>query len=145
MGFAGAAPAAPQGVAVANQMTFQDSTGRGSNDRLLLFSMLGVVGMTLLAFLFSYMNRPAASTVPPPAPVVVEQAPRPNGGPGAEPVQTQALPPQPDPAPVQQVAEMPPPTYIPAPAVQPTLQPNPGQRFGGNRKLGIAMEGTSPQ
>lgn len=147
LGFAGAAPAAapaPHGVAVANQMTFQDSSG-GSNDRLLMYSMLGVVGMTLLAFLFSFMNRPAPEKATPvPAPIVVEQAPRPEGGSGASPVAPMPQAPAPTPVP-QQVAELPPPTYTPAPAVQPPAQTYTGQRFGGNRKLGIALEGTNPQ
>lgn len=64
-------------MAVADRMTFQQDSDSSRNDRLLMFSMLGVVVMTALAFMFSYFSRDRSVKAEPAPPAVIIEQPSP--------------------------------------------------------------------
>jgi hypothetical protein len=108
-------------------MTFGSADDEPSSDRLLMFSIIGIVLVIGLAFSYSMMNRKEPlPSVQPATPVVERQV---------QPASVQPPVTNPEEAPAQSYTAPPPvqPQYIPIPA--PQSQPSPYMRGTGNRKL----------
>lgn len=125
-----AAPNPPTAAVPANRLTFMPDQDSGGNDRVLLFSMLGIVMLTAVVYGISRLAQPPA-TQPVAQPAVVNQQ-------AAPPPSHQDV--QPQPATPDQTTTTynwsPPPPSPPVeqPQYQPEVQP-PAQPYVKNRKM----------
>src|SRR5438105_6575231 len=73
-------PAAATAAVPADRMTFVQNDDSGNNDRILMYSMVGIVILTGLVWGFNYLNKKDIAPAPAPPPVYApQQASSPNG------------------------------------------------------------------
>ena len=130
---AGWTPAATAAAIPADRMSFAAQADEPTNDRLLMFSVLGIVALVAMAFLYSMLTRhQSLPSVQPATPDVVEQSQPVQRTPSTvDTGQAVETDPQPSPAPVVQQ-----PTYDDTPAYEaPPPPPVYPHRTGTNRKM----------